>query len=315
MPETDAFLAPKNRGSPVYDENQIEHPRTSADQKSKLSKSSIVTRSKTREMATSARSPSVTPSHCSSLWRTSSGRTRTSGRSGSSIGSAKTGKAIVETRIRSQKNIEAIKQQQMHQRLLLEEEHLRKKREAEEEELGRKREAEEKEFSLIRVREKQELHFQQQLEHAHLQAELNEAEAELSTEFSNIELANQTKTNNNILSKNGVNDKATNNHSAGDASLNALECVKVKRDASHFKTEHNAVSDSYAKAQVNENESLNARFNVKVSQSISVPVSCAANKAVIDVKESCYNATSSLKPYSKPFESKTLCACNGFVEQ
>ena len=81
------------------------------------------------------------------------------------------------------------------------------------------------------MREKQELHFQQQLEHAHLQAELNEAEAELSTEFSNNELANQTKTNNNIWCKNGVNDKATNDHSAGDASLNANEYVKVKSEA------------------------------------------------------------------------------------
>ena len=44
-----------------------------------------------------------------------------------------------------------------------------------------------------------------------------------------------------------------------------------------------------------------------------MPVSCAANKAVIDVNESCYNATSSLRSYSKPFESKTLCAYNTFA--
>ena len=135
VPETDAFPGPKNQGSPVYDENRIERPRTSADQKSKLSKSSIVNRSKTREMASSARFPSVTPSHRSSLWRTSSGGTRTSGWSGSSIGSAKTRKAVIKARIKSQKNIDAIKQQQMHQHFLLEEEQLRKKREAEEEEL------------------------------------------------------------------------------------------------------------------------------------------------------------------------------------
>ena len=58
---------------------------------------------------------------------------------------------------------------------------------------------------------------------------------------------------------------------------------------------------------------LHARSNVKVLQSISVPVSCAPNKAEIDVNESCYNATSSLNPYSKPFESKTLCAYNTFA--
>ena len=55
------------------------------------------------------------------------------------------------------------------------------------------------------------------------------------------------------------------------------------------------------------------RPNVKVSQSISAPVSCVANKAVIDSNKSCYNTTSSLNPYSKPFESKTLCAYNTFV--
>ena len=224
----------------------------------------------------------------------------------------------------------------MHQRLLLEEEQqrmkrqseeelrrkreaeeeeLRMKREAEAEELRRKREAEEEEFRLIRVREKQELHFQQQLEHAHLQAELNEAQAELSTEVSNIKLANQTKTNNNIWCKNGVNDKATNNHSAGHASLNAHECVKVKREASHFKTEHYVLSDNYAGAQVNGNELLSAQPNVKVSQSISVPVSCVVSKAVVDVNESCYNAALSLNPYSKPFESKTPCAYNTFASE
>ena len=185
-----------------------------------------------------------------------------------------------------------------------------KKRQAKEEELRSKRDAEEEEFRLMRVRKKQELHFQQQLEHAHLQAEQNEAEAELINEFSNIELANQTKTNDNILCKNGVNDKAANDHSAGDAWLNANEAVKVKSEASHFKPEHNVLSNNYAGAQVNGNESLNARSTVKVSQSISVPVSCAPNKAVIYVNESCYNATSSLNPYSKPFESKTLCTHN-----
>ena len=71
----------------------------------------------------------------------------------------------------------------------------------------------------MQKREKQELDFQQQLVHVHLQAELNEAEAELSAEFSDIKLANQTQTNNNILCKNGVNDKAANDHSSGDASL------------------------------------------------------------------------------------------------
>ena len=224
----------------------------------------------------------------------------------------------MEARIKSQKNIDTIKKKQMHQRFLLEEEQLRKRREAEEElrvmqeRERRKREAEE-EFRLMREREKQELHFQQQLEHAHLQAELNEAEAELSTEFSNIEPANQTKTNNNILCKNGVNDKATNDHSAGDASLNANEAVKVKSEASHFKPEHNVLSNNYAGAQVSGNELLNARSNVKVSQSISVPVYCAVNKAVIDLNESCYDATSSLNPYAKPFESKTLCAYNTFA--
>ena len=43
-----------------------------------------------------------------------------------------------------------------------------------------------------------------------------------------------------------------------------------------------------------------------VSQSISVPVSCVINNAVIDANESCYNATLSLNPYCKPLESKTF---------
>ena len=148
MPETDAFPSPKNRGSPFYDENQIEHARTSADQKSKLSKSSIVAQSKTREMASSARSPSVTPSHRSSPWQTSSGCTKTSGRSGSSISRAKARKAIIEARILSQKDTDVIKQQQMHHRFLPEEEQLHKKSEAEEEQQRIKREAEE-EFHLM----------------------------------------------------------------------------------------------------------------------------------------------------------------------
>ena len=46
---------------------------------------------------------------------------------------------------------------------------------------------------------------------------------------------------------------------------------------------------------------------------ISVPVSSVAKNPVINANESCCNATSSLKPYPKPFESKTLCAYNSFA--
>ena len=55
------------------------------------------------------------------------------------------------------------------------------------------------------------------------------------------------------------------------------------------------------------------RSNVKVSQSISVPVFCVANTAVIDANESCLNATSSLIPYCRPFDSKTHWADNTFA--
>ena len=95
--------------------------------------------------------------------------------------------------------------------------------------------------------------------------------------------------------------------------LNANECVKVKREATHFIPEHNVLSNNYVGAQVNEYKLLNARPIVKESQSISVPVSCVANRTVIHVNESCYNATSSLNPYCKPFVSKTHCAYNIFV--
>ena len=44
-----------------------------------------------------------------------------------------------------------------------------------------------------------------------------------------------------------------------------------------------------------------------------MPVSCFANTAVIDANESCFNATSSLNPYSRPFDSKTRCAYNTFA--
>jgi len=94
----------------------------------------------------------------------------------------------------------------MHQRLLLEEEQLRRKREAEEEQLRREREAEKEQlrrereaeadkFHLMRKREQQELFLQQQLEQAHLQAELKEAEAELSAfNFSNGDCVNKRET-------------------------------------------------------------------------------------------------------------------------
>ena len=159
--------------------------------------------------------------------------------------------------------------------LMQEKEH--KKRQAEEEELRRKRDAEEEEFRLTRVRK--ELHFQQQLEHAHLQAELNKAKAELSTKVSNIELANQIKTNNNILCKNGVNDKATNDHSAGDALLNANEAVKVKSKASHFKPELNVLSNNYAGAQVNENQGCGSGYFSNASASTPIASASAASAA------------------------------------
>ena len=44
-----------------------------------------------------------------------------------------------------------------------------------------------------------------------------------------------------------------------------------------------------------------------------MPVSCVANTAVIDANESCLNATSSLNPYCRPFDSKTHWADNTFA--
>ena len=55
------------------------------------------------------------------------------------------------------------------------------------------------------------------------------------------------------------------------------------------------------------------RSNIEISQSISVPVSCVANTAVIDANESCFNANSSLNPYCRPFDSKARCAYNTFA--
>ena len=60
-----------------------------------------------------------------------------------------------------------------------------------------------------------------------------------------------------------VNDKSMNDNSAGNTSLNADESVKVKPDESHFKSEHNVLTDNYAGAQVNENESPNVRPNLR----------------------------------------------------
>ena len=89
-----------------------------------------------------------------------------------------------------------------------------------------------------------------------------------------------------MLCKNSVDDKSINDHFAGNASLNANESVNVKPEVSHFKSEHYVLTDNYAGALVKRNESFNVRPNVKVSQSISVPVSCVANNAVIDDNES-----------------------------
>ena len=312
--------------------------------KSKAPKSEILTRSKSKKMAGSSTFPSVAPSshHSSTSWRSTSSR---SNGSRSSTSSARARKAALEARIKSQKHIDELKQQQMQQRFRLEEKQLTQRRRAEDQ----RRHEEEREFQLMKEREHQDMIFQQQLEHAHLQAELDQVDAELSSELSNIGCADKRKCDTNVLtfvandnvphdhpeqSKSTVVDMVGNNAdaainipstaNASNKALTNLHDNRVKSDViksgltrnarSGMLTDINKPMDLKPKFEVPlvktvpDNESLILRPVVDVSSSVSVPVAvpCTSPKVNGDANVNCAKMVSNLNPYSKPFETKTF---------
>ena len=120
--------------------------------------------------------------------KTKSSGSGSTGSSSSSYSSAKAKKAVLLARLKSNNEIESLKQQQSKERfdfeeeqlkykLLQREEELKQKQIQEEEELKQKRIQEEEDLRFSRLRDEQERKHQQQLEEARLRAELDEAEA------------------------------------------------------------------------------------------------------------------------------------------
>ena len=120
--------------------------------------------------------------------KTKSSGSGSTGSSSSSYSSAKAKKAVLLARLKSNNEIESLKQQQSKERfdfeeeqlkykLLQREEELKQKRIQEEEELKQKRIQEEEDLRFSRLRDEQERKHQQQLEEARLRAELDEAQA------------------------------------------------------------------------------------------------------------------------------------------
>ena len=118
------------------------------------------------------------------------------GSSSSCYSSAKAKKAVLLARLKSNNEIESLKQPQSKERfdfeeeqlkykLLQREEELKQKRIQEEEELKQKRFQEEEDLRLSRLRDEQERKHQQQLEEARLRAELYEAQAMIDVHETN----------------------------------------------------------------------------------------------------------------------------------
>ena len=108
--------------------------------------------------------------------KTKSSGSGSTGSSSSSYSSAKAKKAVLLARLKSNNDIESLKQQQSKERFDFEEEQLKYKllqREEElKEELKQKQFQEEKDLRLSRLRDEQDRKHQQQLEEARLRAEL-----------------------------------------------------------------------------------------------------------------------------------------------
>ena len=113
--------------------------------------------------------------------KTKSSGSGSTGSSSSSYSSAKAKKAVLLARLKSNNEIESLKQQQSKERFDFEEKQLKYKLFQREEELKvelkQKRIQEEEDLRLSRLRDEQERKHQQQLEEARLRAELDEAQA------------------------------------------------------------------------------------------------------------------------------------------